>query len=120
MTRSVSLMAAFAMLAACRIATAEPGVVVTQDGQTIHGDLREDGDQVELTHGGKKHRYARASLKSVRTDREIDADYQQRARTAKADDLAAQVELLHWCDNQGSPAITLKQAQQVLRLKFDH
>ena len=50
---------------------------MTQDGQAIHGDVRDDGDQVEVTHAGRKHRYTRTNLKSVRMDREIEADYQQ-------------------------------------------
>lgn len=122
MTRFITIVAAPAFLAALVAGTAlaDPGVVITNDGQKLHGDVSEAGDSVEVSVGKKVQRFARSEVKSVRYDEEIEAEYQAKSRDAGINDLNAQVRLLEWCIAQGQPEIISRQAYRVLQLQPDH
>ncbi|MCK6482597.1 MAG: hypothetical protein HUU22_00635 [Phycisphaerae bacterium] len=122
MTRFISFIGvpAFAAAAIAAAAWADPGVVITHDGQKLHGDVSEVGDAVEVAVGRKVQRFARSDVKSVRYDEEIETEYQARSRDAGINDPAAQAKLLEWCIAQGQPEIISRQAYRVLQLQPDH
>src|SRR5207244_5314731 len=99
MKRRWMLGAALALLAASML-FAKPGVVVTNDGQRLEGEITEKGDEVTVNIRGINTVLSRGNIASITYSEPFEKEFQDRLAKLDPKDVKGRIELARWAFDQ--------------------
>lgn len=98
------------------ILLAEPGVVVTKDGTTYEGDVREDDQNVIITIRGIETVVPRSNIGSLKYSAKQDEEFRQRLAKLEANDVKGRIALARQAFNRRRYDLAREAINDALRI----
>jgi hypothetical protein len=98
----------------------KPGVVVTDEGRELRGDVSESEGEVRIVDKGITRILPRDRVKEIRYKPSIDAMYQEKAAALADDDVDGHYKLAEWCREQERYDLVLREVIKVLQEAPSH
>jgi hypothetical protein len=89
-----------ALILAASVLFAKPGVVVTNDGQRLEGEITEKGDEVTVNIRGINTVLSRGNIASITYAEPFEKEFQDRMAKLDPKDVKGRIELARWAFDQ--------------------